>query len=122
MPAALPPTMYVTYSLEGGGAERLLTNIILQQNAPERVRVVTLRPGGVFRAVLEEAGVPVVDLGMTRYHHAFFGMFRLARLIRAERPEIVHGWDYFTNLLVVPARFLARSGARIFWAAFGTDL
>jgi glycosyltransferase involved in cell wall biosynthesis len=113
--------MYVTYSLDGGGAERLLTNVILQQHAPERVRVVTLRPGGVFRAALEEAGVEVIDLHMTRYHHALFGVFRLARLIREQRPEIVHGWDYFTNLLVVVARFLARSEARVFWAAFGTD-
>lgn len=121
MPAPIPTTMYVTYSLDGGGAERLLTNVILQQDAPERVRVVTLRPGGVFRAVLEEAGVEVIDLHMTRYHHALFGVFRLARLIREQRPEIVHGWDYFTNVLVVAARFLARSRARVFWAAFGTN-
>jgi glycosyltransferase involved in cell wall biosynthesis len=122
MPAPIPRTLYVTYSLDGGGAERLLTNVILQQDAPERVRVVTLRPGGVFRAVLEEAGVEVTDLHMTRYHHALAGVFRLAGVIRQWRPEIVHGWDYFTNLLVVCAMFLARSKARVFWAAFGTDL
>jgi glycosyltransferase involved in cell wall biosynthesis len=114
--------MYITYSLDGGGAERLLTNIILQQHAPRSICVVSLRPGGVFRPVLESAGIHVVDLGMTRYHHALAGLFRLARLIRAERPEILHGWDYFSNLLTFPARLLARSRARIFWAAFCTDL
>lgn len=113
--------MYVTHTLDGGGAERLLTNIILQQNTPDRVRVVALRPGGVFRPVLEEAGVEVTDLGMTRYEHALFGVVRLARLIRTHRPDVVHGWDYFANLLVLFARFLARSKARLFWAAFGTD-
>jgi glycosyltransferase involved in cell wall biosynthesis len=113
--------MYITYSLGGGGAERLLTNIILQQHAPGRVRVVTLRPGGVFRGVLEEAGVKVVDLGMSRYHHALPGVLRLTRLIRAHRPEILHGWDYFSNLMIVVARLLARSRARVFWGAFGTD-
>jgi glycosyltransferase involved in cell wall biosynthesis len=121
MPGRRPETMYVSYSLAGGGAERLLTNIILHQRVPGRIHVVTLRPGGVFRPVLEAAGVEVVDLGMTRYRHAIVGMFRLARLIRTRRPEIVHGWDYFTNLLLFPARFLARSRARIFWGAFGTD-
>src|SRR5689334_11143490 len=95
-----PCTMYVTNTLDGGGAERLLTNIIVQQNAPQRVCVVVLRPGGVFRAVLAEAGVEVVDLGMTRYEHAFMGAGRLARLIRAHQPDVVHGWDYFANLLV----------------------
>jgi glycosyltransferase involved in cell wall biosynthesis len=121
MPHDVPSTMYITYSLGGGGAERLLTNIILQQHAPDSVRVVTLRPGGVFRPVLEEAGVEVVDLGMTRYHDALVGVFRLARLIRAHRPQILHGWDYFSNLLIVVARFLSRSRARVFWGAFGTD-
>jgi hypothetical protein len=62
-------TMYITYSLDGGGAERLLTNIILQ-HAPRSISVVSLRPGGVFRSVLESAGIHVADLGMTRYHHA----------------------------------------------------
>lgn len=121
MAGSVPETLYVCYSLTGGGAERLLTNIILQQHAPGRVRVVTLRPGGVFRAVLEEAGVVVADLGMTRYHHALFGVLRLARLIRAQRPVIVYGWDYFANLLIFAARVLAGSRARIYWGAFGTD-
>src|SRR4051794_16249915 len=99
MTAPSPRTMYITYSLDGGGAERLLTNIILQQHTPWRSRVVSLRPGGVFRLVLQSAGIEVVDLGMTRYHHALSGLFRLARLIRKERPEVLHGWDYFSNLL-----------------------
>lgn len=113
-------TIYVTYTLEGGGAERLLTNILLKQQAPERVRVVVLRPGGVFRPVIENAGIEVADLGMTRYHHALIGAFRLARLIRLHRPQVLHGWDYFTNLLIMISRFLARSKARVFWGAFGT--
>lgn len=116
-----PRTMYVANTLTGGGAERLLTNLILLQEAPERITVVTLRPGGVFRATIEDAGVEVIDLGMTRYHHAILGLVRLARLIRARRPEIVHAWDYFSNVLAFAARALARSRARIFWSAFGTD-
>jgi len=113
--------MYVTHSLQGGGAERLLTNVILQQERPECVEVVSLRAGGVFRPVLEAAGVEVTDLGMTGYRHGPLGLARLARLIRAHRPDIVHSWDYFANLLVLPACRLARSEARLFWAAFGTD-
>lgn len=119
--SAGPSAMYVIYSLDGGGAERLLTNVILQQNAAARARVVTLRPGGVFRPALEKAGAAVVDLGMTRYHHALLGVFRLRRLILAQRPDVLHGWDYFANLLVFAAGFAARSRARIFWGVFGTD-
>jgi hypothetical protein len=35
MSTPVPLTMYVTYSLDGGGAERLLTNITLQQSTPD---------------------------------------------------------------------------------------
>jgi glycosyltransferase involved in cell wall biosynthesis len=112
--------MYVATSLDGGGAERLLTNVILQQHAPGRVRVVTARPGGVFRPALEAAGFHVRDLGVPRHRRALSGLFRLVRVIRAEKPQIVHGWDYSTNLLVFAACFLARSRARIFWGLFGT--
>lgn len=115
-------TMYVTYSLSGGGAERLLTNLVLQHEQPERLVIVTLRPGGVFRRAIESTGAVVVDLGMNRYLDSIPGVFRLARMIGAHRPDIIHGWDYFANVLSFAARRLARSRARLFWAAFGTDL
>ncbi|HJW96017.1 MAG TPA: glycosyltransferase [Thermoanaerobaculia bacterium] len=111
----------MTDTLDGGGAERLLTNLILQHDAPHTLRVVTLRPGGVFRPAIEDAGVEVIDLGMKHYHDALPGVLRLARLIRKHQPDVVHGWDYFANLLTFAARILARSKARIFWGAFGTD-
>jgi glycosyltransferase involved in cell wall biosynthesis len=120
MSAPRPVTMYVATSLDGGGAERLLTNVILQQHAPGSVRVVTVRPGGVFRRSLEDAGFDVADLGVPRHRRALSGLFRLVRAIRAESPQVVHGWDYSTNLLVFVACFLARSRARIFWGLFGT--
>lgn len=117
----VPEVMYVVNSLDGGGAERLLTNIILPQEAPERITVVTLRAGGIFRATLENAGVRVIDLGMVRYRHALRGAVRLASLMRARRPAVVHGWDYFSNLLALVALRLSGVRAAMFWAAFGTD-
>lgn len=120
MAGALPETMYVVASLDGGGAERLLTNIILQQHVRDRVSVVTVRPDGVFRRTLEDAGVKVTDLGIPRHRRVLFGLLGLVRVLRARAPQIVHGWDYSTNLLVFVACFLARSRARIFWGHFGT--
>ena len=122
MPDLIPETMYVVYSLNGGGAERLLTNILLQQRVPQRSMVVSLRPGGIFRRTLEEGGINVEDLGMTRYHHVFRGLFQLASLMRARRPEVVHGWDYFANVLAFFALLIAPVGARLFFAVFCTDL
>lgn len=115
-----PPTMYVTFSLHGGGAERLLTNITLQQRHSREITVVVLRPDGVFRPALEEAGIRVVDLGMHGYHDVFSGIVRLARWIRRIRPGVVHAWDYFANILAFFACKLTRSEARLFWGLYGT--
>lgn len=115
-----PETLYLAYSLHGGGAERLLTNIVLQQYDSRRISVITLRPGGVFRQALEDAGIFVADLGMTKYHHVLRGAFRLAAIMRARRPEVVHAWDYFANLLALFALLISGLRPRLFWGAFCT--
>jgi glycosyltransferase involved in cell wall biosynthesis len=114
--------MYVTTSLEGGGAERLLTNIALQPNVRDRISVVSLLPGGVFRPTLEDAGITVTDLGMRRRMDALAGLIRLAALIRARRPSVVHGWLYHGNLMAFLAVLLARQPlTSLFWGTFCTD-
>lgn len=134
--------MYVVYSLNGGGAERLLTNIILQQSHRDSIVVVSLIPGGTFRPTLEEAGATVTDLGMAHYADVLRGAWKLARLMRARRPAVVHGWDYFGNLLAFIAMWIGFSNPirrvrgpalgrvrgpalhppRVFFAVFCTDL
>jgi glycosyltransferase involved in cell wall biosynthesis len=114
--------MYVTTSLGGGGAERLLTNIVLQPAAHERISVVSFVPGGVFRRTLEEAGVEVTDLGLVGRRHAVRGLFRLATMIRARRPGVVHGWMYHANIMAFMAVLLARlPRTSLFWGIFSTD-
>jgi len=114
--------LYVTTSLGGGGAERLLTNIALQPNVRDRISVVSLLPGGVFRPTLEEAGIEVTDLGIRRRVDALPGLFQLASLIRARRPAVVHGWLYHGNLMAFLAALLARHPlASLFWGTFCTD-
>lgn len=116
--------MYVITTLRGGGAERLLTNILVEQRAPDRISVVTLLAGGVFRPMLENAGIHVTDLGMTRKRDVFRGAFRLAALIRKRCPAVVHGWMYHANLLAFIALILAGGWrtTRLFWGTFCTDL
>ncbi|HKO56449.1 MAG TPA: glycosyltransferase, partial [Thermoanaerobaculia bacterium] len=122
---SMEPTMYVISGLHGGGAERLLTNIVLRQAArKDKILVVTLLPGGVFRQTLEDAGVEVIDLGMRHDGHAPIGALRLAALIRRRRPAVVHAWMHHAALLAFAALVLAgrRKSARLFWGLFCSDL
>ena len=118
----MPHAMHVTTDLRGGGAERLLTNMLLQHRAGTRISVVSLQAGGVFRRTLEEAGISVTDLGLTGSRDALRGAFALAAIIRAQRPSVVYGWMYHANLLAFLAILLAgRPRARLFWTIFCTD-
>jgi glycosyltransferase involved in cell wall biosynthesis len=118
----IPEILYVTIGLRGGGAERLLTNIVLKQKARASISVVSLVPGGEFRSTLEEAGIRVTDLGMHKATDALRGVFALAALIRERRPTLVYGWMYHANLLALFALLLAgRLRTPLIWGIFCTD-
>jgi len=115
--------VYITTSLGGGGAERLLTNIALQPNVHDRILVVSHSAGGVFRRTLEEAGVEVTDLGLVGRRHAVRGLFRLAALLRERRPAVVHGWMYHGNIMAFLGMLLARlPRTSLFWGIFATEI
>jgi glycosyltransferase involved in cell wall biosynthesis len=116
-------TMHVIINLNGGGAERLLTNLLTQQSSTnEHACVVCLQGEGVFRSALESSGVEVIDLGMTRRRDTLSALFRLAELIRKRRPEVVQGWMYNANIFASLALFLAgRRETQLLWGIFCSD-
>ncbi|PYS85228.1 MAG: hypothetical protein DMF67_01640 [Acidobacteria bacterium] len=116
-------TMHVTNNLHGGGAERLLTNLITQQSSAGRACVVCLHAEGVFRPTLEAAGVEVIGLGVKRWRDAPGGLLRFARLIRRRRPAVVQGWMYHANVFAFLALGLAgRRGTRLVWGIYNSDI
>jgi glycosyltransferase involved in cell wall biosynthesis len=117
-------TMFIALSLGGGGAERLLSNLMAQRRLPaEDQFVVTLYPGGEFRASVEASGVEVLDLGMRSRADAPRALFRLIGLLRARRPAVIHAWDYIANILASLALAAAGRGAtRLIWAILGSDV
>jgi glycosyltransferase involved in cell wall biosynthesis len=117
-------TMHVIINLNGGGAERLLTNLLTQQSSANGSQyVVCLQGEGVFRPSLESSGVEVIDLGMTRRRNAIGALLRLTKLIRRRRPSVVQGWMYGANVFACLALFLAgRSGTQLIWGIFCSDI
>lgn len=64
----------------------------------ERQVVVSLTPNGPLRKRLEDAGVPVFDLGLGRLPDPR-AIWRLRQILAAETPEVVQGWMYHGDLL-----------------------
>jgi glycosyltransferase involved in cell wall biosynthesis len=116
--------MHVIINLNGGGAERLLTNLVTQQSSSGgEAYVVCLQGEGVFRRTLEAEGIEVIDLGIRRRRNAPAGLFRLARLIRRRRPAVIQGWMYHANVFASLALLLAgRRATQLIWGVFCSDV
>ena len=124
-PDAPIEVMHVITSLDVGGAETVLTRLVTGDSAgPVSHRVVSLKSGGALRANLEEAGVPVHGLGIERIGNVLGGLVRLVRIIRLEKPAVVHGWLYHAALLATLALALSgrRSRTRLVWGVRCSDM
>jgi len=103
--------VYVTAGLRGGGAEAMLTRLVTAQpSVADEIIVVSLLPAEAHVERLRAGGVTVVELDFGHARGMAAGLFRLARLISATRPDIVQGWMYHGDLAALVA--LAMSGRR----------
>ena len=110
--------MHVITSLDVGGAETMLAQLVAADTAgPVSHSVVSLKPGGALRARLKDAGIPVTDVGVGRRRGALTGLVRLAGIIRSRRPAVVQSWLYHADLLATLALALSgrRRATRLVW-------
>lgn len=117
--------IHVITGLGLGGAEAMLTRIVTIKPAlADETIIVSLLPGGKYIDVLRAFGIPVVALEFKRIVGAIAGMFRLARLIAAERPDIVQGWMYHGDLAALLALFLSgrRKRTALIWNIRCSDI
>lgn len=120
-----PRVMHVITGLGTGGAESMLSALVLARTAvgpPDRV--VSLVPGGATRRRLSSAGVESTDLGMARRKPDPRGIWRLAKLIENEEPDIVHSWMYHADLVCLFALHASgrRRQTRLYWSLRCSDL
>ena len=93
-----PSIVHVITELGSGGAERMLQRLV---SASKRYRhvVVSLTTEGKLGASMRHAGVEVFALGMSRDFPSPAAIFRLAHILRRERPVIVQTWLYHADLI-----------------------
>lgn len=116
--AGAPGVMHVITGLYTGGAERMLSHLVLRERAAgSKLSVVSLLAGGRTFERLVSAGISVADLGMSRGRPSIAALFRLAALIRRERPDVIQSWMYHADLVATLALLLSgrRRQTRLCW-------
>jgi glycosyltransferase involved in cell wall biosynthesis len=101
--------VHVITDLDIGGAELMLTRLVEQPAAgPLRSVVVTLGSRGALADRIERAGAPVFALGVRAGTSAPRALWRLVRLLRRFRPDVVQTWLYHADLVGLLAATIAR--------------
>lgn len=105
--------LHVISSLGIGGAETVLVRLILNDSHCKHI-VVSMMDDGEYSLNLIEAGIPVYSLNMFRGQFEPLKAFKLFRLIRSLKPEVVQTWMYHADLF---GGVIARlAGVRkVFW-------
>jgi len=92
--------VHLITGLSSGGAEAMLTKLVLGMDRSRfRLLVVSLTHAGMYGPQLEAQGIRVVCLGLNRPWKAPLVFWRLVRLLRRERPQVLQTWLYHADLL-----------------------
>lgn len=95
-------SLHVTHIISGlgqGGAETVLYRLLTAPNQQHRHTVISMTDQGVFGARLEAAGIEVVTLGMPSGRLTPHGLWRLYKILREQRPDVVQTWMYHADLI-----------------------
>lgn len=106
--------VHIITELGSGGAERMLTRVVLaaHQRASCRQVVVSLMNEGIYGATLRDAGVELHCLRMRRGVPSLPALLTLVRVLRRHKPDVIMTWLYHADLLGLLASLLAGLGAR----------
>ena len=86
--------------LQTGGAERMLSLVAARLDRRRfRSVVVSMTDRGAIAATLDRAGIEVRSLGMTPGVPDPRGLFRLVRILREIRPDILQTWLYHADFM-----------------------
>ncbi len=91
--------LHVISGLLHGGAETVLQRLVTADRDRVRHQVVSMRGFGVIGPSLQAAGIEVIDLEMRGVAGSLRGLWRLYRLLRRQRPDVVQTWMYHADLL-----------------------
>ena len=89
---------HVITGLNDGGAEAVLFRLCIHDRH-NRHTVISLMGDGKYGGLLRERGIPVHSVGMEQGVLKAAAPWKLWRLLRAEKPDVLQTWMYHADLL-----------------------
>lgn len=105
--------LHVIGGVGPGGAETLMARLVTRASNVEH-EVICLGGRDWYSDTLEEHGITVHYLGMSRLSAVPSGLSRVARLVRSSGANVVQGWMYRSNILASLAA--RRAGLPSVWS------
>ncbi|MFQ5876159.1 MAG: glycosyltransferase [Acidobacteriota bacterium] len=99
--------VHLVESLDLGGIERIVVNLVRRAGAAVRVEVVCAARGGELLDEIEASGVRTRVLGLASYYPG--AILRTALALRALRPDLVHSHGHFAGVLGRAAAWCGRA-------------
>jgi glycosyltransferase involved in cell wall biosynthesis len=107
--------LHLITGLETGGAEGMLSRLVARTDRNRfRSVVVSMTSTGNIAPTINGAGVELRTLGIRRGVPDPRGLFRLDRVLREVRPDILQTWLYHADLLGLLARQFGQA-PRLLW-------
>lgn len=115
--------LHIIISLHIGGAEKMLKRLIESNfnNTVQKHIVVSLTDIGEVGAELQGRGIEVYSLRLRSTLSIPVALWRLVRLIRASKVDIIQTWMYHADLLGGVAALLA-GNRNVIWGIRTTDI
>ncbi len=108
---------HISSGLNTGGAEVMLYKLLSTNNLKRFDHVVvSLKDEGSIAEYIKNLGVPVFCLGMSPGRPTPKGGWRLIKLIRQLKPEIIQGWMYEGNFAAFLARIMLPRKSKLLWS------
>lgn len=108
--------LHVITSLNTGGAERALLNLLAGGLAKNTKSVVlSLQDEGSIGPQIKALGVPVYTLRMRRGIPGLKAVARLFQVVRGFQPDIIQGWMYHGNIAASLAGCFVPKDTKISW-------
>ena len=91
--------VHIITSLDIGGSQSVLYNLAKSHSQNVKHIVINLKSAGDFTSIYTKSKIKLIELNIINVSSFVFGIIRLVKILRNEKPDIVQTWLYHSDLI-----------------------